>query len=221
MTIEVRRDGAVGWLIFNRPESANAIDAQMFVDLEEAWADLDRDPAVSVIVNTGNGKVFQAGLDVVQLARHPEALKASSRQTRDSALRLTAWHCGVTKPVIAAINGTCAGGGLHFVTDADIVIASTQAVFLDPHVSVGQVSAFETIGLLKKMPMETVARMAFTGRFERLSVERAYQVGMVSEIVEPDQLRPRAQELAEAIAEQPIEHLRSMKRSLWNAMEVP
>ena len=148
MTIEIRHDGPAGWLIFDRPDAANAIDAQMFVDLEQAWAELDADDNVSVIVNTGNGHAFQSGLDVVQLARDPEALTASSRQTERAELRLTAWHCGVTKPVIAAVNGICAGGGLHFVADADIVIASSNAEFLDPHVSVGQVTAFETIGML-------------------------------------------------------------------------
>ena len=76
----------------------------------------------------------------------------------------TAWHLGVAKPVIAAVNGVCAGGGLHFVADADIVIAAANATFLDPHVSVGQVTAFEAIGLLRKMPAEAVMRMALVGR---------------------------------------------------------
>ena len=88
MTIEIRHDGPAGWLIFDRPDAANAIDAQMFVDLEQAWAELDADDTVSVIVNTGNGHAFQTGLDVVQLARDPEALKASSRQTKRAELRL-------------------------------------------------------------------------------------------------------------------------------------
>lgn len=220
MTLELRREGRVGWLIFDRPDSANAINAQMFIDLEEAWAELEADASVSVIVNTGNGRAFQSGLDVVQLARDPEALKASSRQTKRAELRLTAWHCGVTKPVIAAVNGVCAGGGLHFVADADIVIASTAASFVDPHVSVGQVSAFETIGLVKKSPAESTFRMAFAGRHERLGPKRARQLGILSEVVEPDALRPRAQELAETIALHPLAHLRQLKRQLWAALEV-
>lgn len=220
MTLEIRREGKVGWLIFDRPDAANAINAQMFVDLEHAWAEFEADDSVSVIVNTGNGRAFQSGLDVVQLARDPEALKASSRQTKRAELRLTAWHCGVTKPVIAAVNGVCAGGGLHFVADADIVIASTAASFVDPHVSVGQVSAFETIGLAKKRPAESTFRMAFAGRHERLGPERARQLGILSEVVEPDALRGRAQELAQTIASHPLEHLRQVKRQLWAAMEV-
>ena len=99
----------------------------------------------------------------VQLSKDPEALREQSRRTRDFALRLTAWHNDVWKPVIAAVNGVCAGGGLHFVADADIVIASVHATFLDPHVSIGQVSAYETIALTKKSPMEAVVRMALIG----------------------------------------------------------
>ena len=220
MTIEIHHDGPVGWLIFDRPDAGNAIDAQMFIDLEHAWAELDADDTVSVIVNTGNGRAFQTGLDVVQLARDPEALKASSRQTKRAELRLTAWHCGVTKPVIAAVNGICAGGGLHFVADADIVIASSNAEFLDPHVSVGQVTAFETIGMLKKSPTESIARMAYLGRHERITADRARQLGILSEVVEPEQLRARAQNIAETIAMHPLDQLRQLKRQLWAALEV-
>ena len=133
MTIEIHHDGPVGWLIFDRPD-AGMPSTRRCSSTSSTWAELDADDTVSVIVNTGNGHAFQTGLDVVQLARDPEALKASSRQTKRAELRLTAWHCGVTKPVIAAVNGICAGGGLHFVADADIVIASTNAEFLDPRV---------------------------------------------------------------------------------------
>ncbi len=220
-TLEVRTDAPVGWLVFDRPDAGNAIDARMFVELEAAWAGLERDPSVEAIVNTGNGHSFQTGLDVKQLATDREALRAISRRTRDFALRMTSWHCGVTKPVIAAVNGTCAGGGLHFVADADIVIAADCASFLDPHVSVGQASAFETIGLLKKVPMESVSRMALMGSHERLSAERARQIGIVSEVVDTAGLRDRARELAVIIAEQDPARLRAMKKAMWHALEAP
>jgi len=221
VTLDVSTVRGVGWLVFDRPHSANAIDAQMFVDLEEAWARLEADPDVGVIVNTGNGRAFQTGLDVVQLARDKDALRASSRQTRDFELRMTGWHCGVTKPIIAAVNGTCAGGGLHFVADADIVIASTDATFLDPHVSVGQVSAFETIGLLRKAPMEAVTRLALMGRHERVDAARARQLGIVSEVVDPAALRARAQQLAELIAHGDPRMLGALKAAAWAALERP
>ncbi|WP_436790458.1 enoyl-CoA hydratase/isomerase family protein [Yinghuangia sp. YIM S10712] len=218
----VERDGPVGWLVFDRPARGNAMDAAMLAELEYAWRELDADPAVRVIVNTGNGKAFQTGLDVAQLARDPAALREQSRRTKRSELRLTAHHNRVAKPVIAAVNGVCAGGGLHFVADADIVIASAHAVFLDPHVTVGQVSASEAITLGARMAFEPVMRMVLTGRHERLTAERAYRLGMVSQLVTPpDTLRDAAHELASTIARNPPELLAATKRALWNALEHP
>ena len=219
-TLQVSQQGPVGWLVFNRPAAGNAMDATMLAELEAAWTQLDADPGVRVIVNTGEGRAFQTGLDVVQLARDPSALREQSRRTKRAVLRLTAWHNGVTKPVIAAVNGVCAGGGLHFIADADIVIASTAANFLDPHVSVGQVSGYETIGLARKVAFEPVMRMALIGRHERLSAERAYELGMVSEVVDPpERLRERAQELGESIARNDPAQLQAVKRALWGALE--
>jgi len=193
----------------------------MLGELEAAWGELDGDPAVRVIVTTGNGRAFQTGLDVAQLARDPQALKEQSRRTRDAELRFTAWHNQVWKPVIAAVNGVCAGGGLHFVADADIVIAAESATFLDPHVSVGQVSAFETIALARKSPMEAVTRMALIGRGERIDAHRAYQLGILSEVVAPpERLRERAQELGETIAQNSPAALAATKRALWGALEM-
>ncbi|GJM39361.1 MAG: crotonase [Acidimicrobiales bacterium] len=220
-TLEVRREGPVGWIIFDRPDAGNAIDAAMFDELERAWSAMEADDAVRVVVNTGNGRTFQTGLDVVQLARDKEALRESSRRTRDFTLRMTGWHCGVTKPVIAAVNGTCAGGGLHFVADADLVIAGERATFLDPHVRVGQVSAFETTGLLKKAPAESVLRMALVGGEERLSAHRAHQLGIVGEVVPDAELRDRAEAMAEAIAAESADALAMVKAAAWERLERP
>jgi enoyl-CoA hydratase len=219
-TLLLERDGPIGWLVFNRPSAANAMDAAMMQELEGAWLELDRDPDVRVIVNTGAGAAFQTGLDVAQLSRDPEALREQSRRTKRFELRFTAWHNDVSKPVIAAVNGVCAGGGLHFVADADIVIASADATFLDPHVSVGQASVYETIALAKKSPMESILRMALTGRHERISAARAYELGIVSQVVDPpEQLRTEAQALGEKIARNAPDALASVKRALWNALE--
>ena len=218
--LQVWRDGPVGWLVFDRPDAHNALDAVMFRELEVAWRALDDDPEVRVIVNTGNGPAFQTGVDVVQVARDKEAMRRFSRQTRDATLRFTSWHLGVWKPVIAAVNGTCAGGGLHFVADADIVIAASDAEFTDPHVSVGQVSAFETIALVRRSPMEPVLRMAFTGRHERMSAGRAHQLGICSQVVDPPgDLRAAAGALAGLIARNSPTAMAITKRALWEALE--
>jgi enoyl-CoA hydratase len=217
--LDVRREGHVGWLIFDRPDRGNAMDAAMMQELEGAWAELDADPEVRVIVNTGNGPAFQTGLDVAQLAQNKEALRVQSRRTRDAQLRFTAWHNAVWKPVIAAVNGVCAGGGLHFVADADIVIASTEATLVDPHVSVGQASAYETIALVRRSPMEAVVRMALTGSHERLGAERARQLGILSEMVAPGHLRQRAREIAELVGRNSPAAMAATKRALWGALE--
>jgi len=218
--LKVFREGPVGWLVFDRPDKGNAMDAAMIRELEEAWRELDADDAVSVVVNTGEGAAFQTGLDVVQLSRDPEALREQSRRTKRAELRMTAWHCGVWKPVIAAVNGVCAGGGLHFVSDADIVLLAEGATLLDPHVSIGQVSAYETIALVRKSPMESIMRMALTGRHERLSAQRAYELGILSQVVDPpEQLRAEAQALAETIAKNSPAAMRATKRALWGALE--
>jgi len=219
-TLLVEREGHVGWLVFNRPDVGNAMDATMLAELELAWRELDADPHVRVIVNTGEGRSFQTGLDVKQLARDKEALREQSRRTKRAELRLTAWHNQVWKPVIAAVNGACVGGGLHFVADADIVIASSDATFSDPHVSIGQVSAYETIGLVRKSAMESVLRLALTGRHERLDASRARQLGIVSQVVDPpDRLRAAAGELADQVACNSPAAMRATKRALWRALE--
>jgi len=220
-TLEVWREGLVGWLVFDRPDVGNAVDAAMFTELEAAWAELDADAGVRVIVNTGNGEAFQTGLDVRQLATDKEALRQQSRRTRDFDLRMTAWHCGVWKPVVCAVNGVCAGAGLHFVADADVVIASSDASFLDPHVSVGQASAIETISMIRKSPMEPITRMALLGRYERMPAERARGLGILSEVVDPpSSLRERAQEIAETIAQRSLEELAATKKAMWQALEL-
>ncbi len=196
------------------------MDARMLDELEEAWGELDADPEVRVIVTTGEGRSFQTGLDVVQLARDPDALRKQSGRTRRAELRMTAWHCGVAKPVITAVNGVCAGGGLHFVADADVVLAASDAQFLDPHVSVGQVSAYEVIGLARKIPFEAVMRMALLGRHERIDAARAFALGMVSQVVDPPEaLRDEAQALAEKIAQNSPAAMAATKRALWGALE--
>jgi len=218
-TVRVERDGPVGWLVFDRPDAGNAMNARMFDDLEAAWRELGDDDAVRVIVNTGAGNAFQTGLDVAQLAQDRDALREQSRRTKHFELKFTSRDNDVWKPVIAAVNGVCAGGGLHFVADADIVLMSQTATLVDPHVSVGQATVYETIGLAKKSPMEPVLRLAFTGVHERMSAARAYELGICSQVEPPERLRDAAQKLAETIAQHPAEELATVKRALWNALE--
>src|SRR5262249_32316880 len=87
--------------------------------------------------------------------------------------------------------------------------------------SVGQVVSIEAIGLMRKMPVEAVMRMAFVGRHERMSAQRAYELGMISQIVDPpERLRDEAQALAEKIAKNPPAPMAATKRALWGALEL-
>ena len=217
----VERHGPVGWLINNRPEQLNAMNSAMRDEFAEAWRELDADPAVRVIVHTGEGRAFQTGVDVSEVADDGVGMERYRQSVEDLDLHFTAWHQQVWKPVITAVNGICAGGGFHWVADADIVIAASDAEFFDPHVSIGQVVAIEAIGLLRKMPAEAVMRMAFVGRHERMSAQRAYELGMISEIVDPpERLRDAAQELGERIARNSPAAMAATKRALWGALEL-
>lgn len=218
--LEVSVADGVGWLILNRPDAGNAFDALMLDELETAWAALEADPEVRVIVNTANGRPFCTGMDVKQVARDRDAMRLHSRRTRDAQLKISSWHCEVWKPVIAAVNGVCAGGGLHFVADADIVIAAESATFVDPHTSVGQAVAYEAITLLRTSPMEAITRMAMGGKAERISARRAYELGIVSEVVPDDALRERATTLAAAVAQNSPAAMRATKIALWHSLEV-
>lgn len=219
-TLIVERHGPVGWLINNRPDQLNAMSAAMRDEFALAWAELDADPEVRVIVHTGEGRAFQTGVDVREIASDGVGMERYRQSLEDFDLHFTSWHQGVWKPVITAVNGICAGGGFHWVADADIVIAASDAQFFDPHTSIGQVVSIEAIGLMRKMPVEAVMRMAFVGRHERMSAQRAYELGMISEIVDPpERLREAAQELAEKIAKNSPAAMAATKRALWGALE--
>jgi len=220
-TLVVERRGPVGWLLFDRPDQLNAMNNAMRDELAVAWRELDADPDVRVIVHSGNGRAFQTGVDVQEIATDGVGMERYRQSLEDFDLNFTSWHNEVWKPVITAVNGICAGGAFHWVADADIVIAASDAQFFDPHVSIGQVVAIEAIGLLRKMPAEAVMRMAFVGRYERMSAQRAFELGMISEVVDPpERLHDAAQELAEKIARNSPAAMAATKRALWGALEL-
>jgi enoyl-CoA hydratase/carnithine racemase len=219
--LKLERRGPVGWLINDRPERLNAMSARMRDEFALAWTELDGDPDVKVIVHTGEGRAFQTGVDVAEIASDGVGMERYRQSVEDFDLHFTSWHQQVWKPVITAVNGVCAGGGFHWIADADVVIAASDAEFFDPHVSIGQVVSLEAIGLIRKMPVEAVMRMAFVGRYERLSAARAYELGMISQIVDPpERLRDEAQALGEKIARNSPAAMRATKRALWGALEM-
>jgi enoyl-CoA hydratase/carnithine racemase len=211
-------------VVFNRPDSLNAMSIAMEYELSRAWQDLDRDPEVRVIVISGSGRAFQVGVDLKEVAAnggmagHQVAKAKVFGERPRSGVGPRANR--VAKPIISAVNGVCAGLGFHFVMDSDIVICSSNATFTDPHISMGQVSALEPIGLLPMMPFGAVMRMVLVGAHERIDAQRAYELGLVTEVVDPpDRLAEAAQELAEKIAKNSPSAAILSKRAIWNALE--
>lgn len=222
-TLIVERRGKVGWLWFNRPDSLNAHDLTMLHELPEAWHELDEDDDVTVIVVTGKGRGFCTGADVKEIAASGggmrERLEKGGKRRRRGGVGPRAND--VWKPVIAAVNGVCAGAGLHFIAEADLVVAAEVATFVDTHVSVGQVAALEPIGLLGRIPFAAVMELALVGRHARMSAERAAGLGLVNRLVPASEsLEDAAQELAELIARNSPSALMATKRAIWNATEV-
>ena len=213
------RDGHVLLLTLNRPAQLNAVSRTLQEALERTLLDADADPSVRVIVITGAGRAFCSGGDVSSL--NAGATLSIDEQLAIPEPKWTARMAKVYKPTIVAVNGVCAGAGFHFVIDSDIVIASEKASFLDPHVNVGQVSALEPIGLIRKVPMACVLRMVILGKAERLSAQQALEERIVSEVVPPDQLLPRAMELAHIAASVSPRAVRESLRLIWESLEMP
>jgi enoyl-CoA hydratase/carnithine racemase len=219
-TLLVEREGPVGWLIFNRPQVGNAMNHTMMDELERAWHELDADPAVRVIVNTGEGKTFQTGLDVAELSRDPDALREQSRRTRDAELAFTAWHLKVWKPVIAAVNGIACGGAFYLLGEVEFIIAADHATFFDPHVTYGMPAVFEPTLMASRMPFGEIMRISLMGNHERLSAARAHEIGLVSEVVPRADLLETARWAAAAIASAPPNAVQATLRTLWATREL-
>ncbi|MBW1687063.1 MAG: enoyl-CoA hydratase/isomerase family protein, partial [Deltaproteobacteria bacterium] len=134
--------------------------------------------------------------------------------------RFTPRQCGLWKPVVVAVNGVCASGGLHFLSHAEIVIASETARFLDTHVTVGQVSGLEATCLARRIPVEVVLRMVVLGRSERLDAQKALRLGLVSELLPQDQLLDRALELARLAAANSPHAIRHSLQALWQGLNM-
>jgi enoyl-CoA hydratase/carnithine racemase len=193
--LRVERHGHILEVTLNRPERRNALDDTLIGELRDLWNDTARMSGVRCVVLTGAEPGFCSGADMSLLSRDRSDAPVDVREELSFLP-----GAQVTCPVITAVNGVCAGGGLHFVADADIVIASDNATFLDPHVSVGQVSALEPIGLFLRASPAAVTRMALIGSPERLNAQAAFNAGLVSEVVPAAGLRDRALELADLIA---------------------
>lgn len=217
-TVLTERRGHVLLLTLSRPDRLNALNREMQSALKTLLTEAGKDPGIRCIIVTGAGRAFCSGADVGVLK---EGSAPDSRPENTPYPTFTTKQLGIYKPTICAVNGVCAGAGLHFVADSDIVIASEQASFVDTHVNVGQVTALEPIGLVRKMSPSAVLRMVALGKSERLDASQALSVGLVSEVVAPDRLTDRAMELADAIGEGSPAALEASLRAVWESFDLP
>src|SRR5882672_6050809 len=189
-------DGHKATITLNRPDALNALNPDMISELRSAYDEAENDDNIWILIVTGTGRAFCTGADVEEIPEDGRVLYErpylSTYDQWEAPQEGTPPFRRMAKPVLAAINGLCCGAGLDWVTTGDIVIASDRAEFFDPHVSIGLVSAREVVRLARSLPTNIAMRMALMGRHERMGAPRAYQLGLVSEVVEHDRLMERA-----------------------------
>ncbi len=209
----------VAWIVINRPERGNALLPEMHEVMSRIWTDVRNDPQVRVAVITGAGdRHFCTGADVGAIASRGGV--SQNRGPVDNELFWSPRQNGVWKPVICAVNGLCVGAGLHFVADADIVFSVPGAEFLDTHVNVGLVGGVENAALAQRLPIGAVLRMTLVGRDYRLSAPRAYQLGLVDDLVEPADLLAVVGATAASIAANSPAAVTLSKQAIWRSRDM-
>jgi enoyl-CoA hydratase/carnithine racemase len=174
-------EDGIAALVLHNPKSGNSLTRRMYEQLCDAWIRIEEDPAIKVVTFSAAGeRFFCTGADMSALASQG-SLRLPGEMTGD-AWRLTWRMAGVTKPVVVAVNGIAAGGGLGFVTDGDVVLASRNAKFIDTHVNVGQICGYGALRLVSLIGGSEAKRIALAGG--ALSAERAHALGLVNEIFE-------------------------------------
>ncbi|MFI5910995.1 enoyl-CoA hydratase/isomerase family protein [Dactylosporangium sp. NPDC051541] len=225
-TLRVSVDAGVAWVELHRPEVLNAFNEAMLRELAGLWTRLRLDDEVRVVVVTGAGdRAFTAGYDRAGMEaagadRDPLLQAASPFLRADVGEFLGPKSGGLWKPVVAAVNGIACGGAFYLLGEADIIVAADTATFFDPHTTFGMPAVFEPLHLLRRMPLGEVLRLTLLGSAERMSAARALQIGLVSEVVPPDELRACAGTVATTIAALPPLAVQATLRSIWTGSDL-
>jgi enoyl-CoA hydratase/carnithine racemase len=223
------RDG-VAWVTLNRPDRLNAFNSLMQRELHSLWRGLRRHDDVRCIVLTGAGeKAFCTGIDRMEqmgdaadVTTDPDVVGSGSTpfMFNDPGDNLGPKSSDLWKPVIAAVNGMACGGAFYMLGEVEFIIAAEHATFFDPHVTFGMTAAFEPIHMSGIMPFGEIMRLSLLGNYERLSAQRAYDIGLVSEITPKEQLYERTAWAANTIASQPALAIEGTVRAIWAAREL-
>ncbi len=203
----------VACLTLNRPQALNALSAALREALVAALRALDADDAVRVVVLTGAGKAFCAGLDLRELGDHGVPVLGGD----DDPMRALE---ALGKPVIGAIHGAAVTGGLELALGCDVLLASTEARFADTHARIGVIPGW---GLSQKLGrligLHRAKEMSFSGNF--IDAATAERWGLVSRVLPPDALLPAALALAADIAGAEPGMLRAYKRLIDEGFGLP
>lgn len=202
--LKVEQKGAIAVVTLDRPDAMNALSRALRRALDETIRKIAADDSVSVIVLTGAGRAFTAGLDLKELGASADALGAANATGAAANPVLAIQQC--PKPVIGAINGVAITGGFELALACDVLIASTNARFADTHARVGIMPGW---GLSQKLSrvigVYRAKELSLTGNF--LDAQTALDWGLVNRVVAPDELMPAAMKLAEDMASIPADTL--------------
>ena len=216
MPIDLDRADGVATLTLNRPEALNAFNSEQLRLLEQMLAEVATDPAIRAVVLTGAGeRAFAAGADIREMAAlSPEGGLAFGRLGHAVTRAVEA----LPQPVVAAVNGFALGGGCELAIACDIRIASENAVFAQPEVSLGIPPGW---GGSQRLPRLVgpgmAAEMILTGR--RVAAAEALRIGLVNRVVPLPDLMPAAAELAATIAANGPVAVRAAKRLMALAFD--
>ncbi|MGV9927060.1 enoyl-CoA hydratase/isomerase family protein [Nocardia rhamnosiphila] len=224
-TIDYVVDGHTATITLNRPDALNALSPHMITELRAAYDEAENDDAVWLLIVTGAGRAFCTGADVKAIPGDGKVINErpylSTYEQWEAPQEGTPPFRTMTKPVLTAVNGVCCGAGLDWVTTGDIVIASDRASFFDPHVSIGLVAGREVVRLARVLPRTVALRMALMGKHERMSAQRACELGMVTEVVAHDRLLERAHELAGIVNSNAPLAVRGTRLAILKGLNVP
>jgi enoyl-CoA hydratase/carnithine racemase len=228
-TLLYSTDDGIAWVSLNRPKVRNAINERMREELRDVWDGIRYDDDVRCVVLTAEGEAFCTGIDRSEAIsdENTDAMAAGNFpgyptpwMYDDPGRDIGPKGRDCWKPVIAAVQGMACGGAFYMLGEVEFIIASDDATFFDPHVTYGMTAAFEPIQMLAKMPFQEIMRMALLGADERMSAERAREIGLVTEVAPRDELRDRAAWAARVIADAPPLAIQGTMRALWTGLEV-
>lgn len=197
--LQAHVDQGIGWLTFNNPERRNAISLEMWQGLGDALQAFQQDDSVRVVVMRGaGGKAFASGADISEFDQH-RANAEQRKQYGEIAEQGRAWLGRLDKPLIAAIQGFCIGGGLAVALSADVRFATTGSTFGIPAARLGLGYEYAGVATLARLVGPSNARdMLFSGRF--MQADEARSMGLVNFVVGEDELEARVRSYAETLA---------------------